>query len=64
MSPNVCMYVTCRQVHPGYSMFEWNKLCHSGKDMSGTGGKMLKISPEELAAHSSDKDLWTAVRGG
>ena len=44
-------------------MFEWTKLCHSGKDMSGTGGRMLKVSPEELAAHSSDKDIWTSVRG-
>ena len=45
-------------------MFDWNKLCNSGQvDMTGTGGKMLRISPEELAKHCTDGDLWTSVRG-
>ena len=45
-------------------MFDWNKLCNSGKvDMTGTGGRMLRVSPEELARHCTDDDLWTAVRG-
>ena len=44
-------------------MFEWNKLCHSGRDMPGTGGKLLKVSHEELAQHCSDQSLWTSVRG-
>ncbi len=60
-----CYHPHClhRQIHPGYSMFEWNKLCHSGRDMSGTKGKILKVSPEELAKHDSDGDVWTCVRG-
>ena len=44
-------------------MFDWTKLCNSGRDMSGTKGKLLKITAQELAQHSTDEDLWTAVRG-
>ena len=58
------MACICRKVHPGYSMFDWNKLCNSGEvDMTGTRGKMLRVSPEELAKHRTDSDLWTSVRG-
>ena len=44
-------------------MFDWNKVCNSGIDMTGTGGQLLRVTPEELARHCTDKDLWTAVRG-
>lgn len=44
-------------------MFEWNKICSSGVDMAGTKGQLLKVTPEELARHCTDGDLWTAVRG-
>lgn len=52
-----------KQVHPGYSMFDWNKVCNSGNDMSGTKGQLLQVSHEELARHCTEGDLWTAVRG-
>jgi cytochrome-b5 reductase len=44
-------------------MFDWNKLCNSGVDLSGTGGQLLRVTPEELAMHCTEGDLWTAVRG-
>lgn len=44
-------------------MFDWNKVCSSGQDMSGTKGQLLQVTPEELAKHCTDEDLWTAVRG-
>ncbi len=45
-------------------MFDWNKFCNSGEvDVTGTRGKMLRVSPEELAKHKRDGDIWTSVRG-
>ena len=55
-----CVY---RQVHPGYSMFDWTKICNSGRDLTGTNGKLLRVTPEELARHCTGDDLWTSVRG-
>ena len=49
--------------HPGYSLFEWNKLCASGQDLAGLGGRLLEVSPDELARHNTESDCWTAVRG-
>lgn len=45
-------------------MFEWNVLCQSGQDLTGgVSGKLKKVTLEELARHSSEGDVWTAVRG-
>ena len=44
-------------------MFDWNKLCNSGVDLSGTRGQLLRVTPEELAKHCTEGDYWTAVRG-
>ena len=44
-------------------MFEWNVLCQSGQDLSGVGGKLRRVTMEELERHSSEGDVWTAVRG-
>ncbi len=44
-------------------MFEWNALCQSGQDLTGVGGNLRTVSLEELAKHSTEKDVWTAVRG-
>ena len=57
------VFIMCRQVHAGYSLFEWNKVCQRDRDMAGTKGRLLKITSDELAKHSSQSDLWTSVRG-
>lgn len=52
-----------RNVHPGYSMHEWNVLCQSGQDLTGGRGGHSKVTLEELEKHCTEKDAWTAVRG-
>lgn len=44
-------------------MFDWNRLSRSGKDLGGTGGKLLNVSVVELAKHNTEDDIWTAYRG-
>lgn len=48
---------------PGKSLMDWVKLTNSGKDLSGTGGVMLNITPEELAQHNKETDAWMAIGG-
>ena len=42
---------------------DWIKLTKSGKDLAGTGGKLLQVSPAELARHKYRKDAWMAING-
>ena len=49
--------------HPGYSLHEWKRVCETGGDLAGVGGKLLKVTPEELARHQLESDVWTSVRG-
>ena len=50
-------------LRPGYSLMDWIKLTKSGKDLAGTGGKLLQVSPAELARHKYRKDAWMAING-
>ena len=54
---------TGRQVHPGYSMIDWNRFCSASRDLAGTGGRLLRVTEEELGRHASEDDLWTSLRG-
>ncbi|KAL4709029.1 hypothetical protein ACJJTC_005890 [Scirpophaga incertulas] len=42
---------------------DWIRLGNSGKDLTGVGGRMRPVSPQELATHNTQNDAWLAVRG-
>ncbi|XP_033153702.1 cytochrome b5 reductase 4 [Drosophila mauritiana] len=48
---------------PGYSLMNWIRLCNSGADLSGTGGRVVPVSRTELARHNKVDDAWMAIRG-
>jgi len=48
---------------PGYSLMSWIRLCNSGADLSGTGGRVVPVSRQELARHNKVDDAWMAIRG-
>ncbi|EDW10604.1 cytochrome b5 reductase 4 isoform X1 [Drosophila mojavensis] len=48
---------------PGYSLMSWIRLCNSGADLSGTGGRVVPVSRSELALHNQVNDAWMAIRG-
>lgn len=48
---------------PGHSLMGWTKLASTAKDLSGTGGKLIEVTPEELAKHDSESDCWIALNG-
>ncbi|XP_017050996.1 cytochrome b5 reductase 4 [Drosophila ficusphila] len=48
---------------PGYSLMSWIRLCNSGADLSGTGGRVVPVSRTELALHNKIGDAWMAIRG-
>ncbi|EDW60558.1 cytochrome b5 reductase 4 [Drosophila virilis] len=48
---------------PGYSLMSWVRLCNSGDDLSGTGGRVVPVSRAELAKHNQVNDAWMAIRG-
>jgi cytochrome-b5 reductase len=50
-------------LRPGFSLMDWIRLTKSGQDLSGTGGRILEISPKELAKHRTRKDAWMAING-
>jgi len=50
-------------LRPGYSLMDWIKFTKSGKDLAGTGGRILQVTPKELAKHNSRKDCWMALNG-
>ena len=42
---------------------DWIRLGHSGKDLTGVGGKKMMVSREELSKHNKQDDAWMAFRG-
>ncbi|XP_034476439.1 cytochrome b5 reductase 4 [Drosophila innubila] len=48
---------------PGYSLMSWVRLCNSGADLAGTGGRVVPVSRSELARHNQVNDAWMAIRG-
>ncbi|XP_062131396.1 cytochrome b5 reductase 4 [Drosophila sulfurigaster albostrigata] len=48
---------------PGYSLMSWVRLCNSGADLTGTGGRIEPVTREELAQHNRVDDAWVAIRG-
>ena len=50
-------------LRPGFSLMDWIRLTKSGKDLSGTGGQILEVTPRELSLHRTRKDAWMAING-
>ncbi|XP_069699979.1 cytochrome b5 reductase 4 isoform X2 [Periplaneta americana] len=48
---------------PGHSLMDWVRLGHSGVDLTGVGGVLQDVTPEQLAAHGKGTDAWIAIRG-
>lgn len=46
---------------PGHSLMDWIRLTSAHADLSGTGGKMPEVTPEELAKHSTRTDCWICL---
>ena len=42
---------------------DWIRLTKSGKDLAGTGGRMLQVTSKELAKHNLRNDCWMALNG-
>jgi cytochrome-b5 reductase len=42
---------------------DWIRLTKSGKDLTGTKGKILKVTRKELAKHNKRGDAWMALNG-
>ena len=50
-------------LRPGFSLMDWIKLTKSGKDLAGTGGRMIPVTPSELRKHNKRSDAWMALNG-
>ena len=42
---------------------DWINLTKSGVDLSGTGGKLLEVTPKELSRHNRRNNCWLALHG-
>lgn len=48
---------------PGHSLMGWIKLASTAKNLSGTNGKIIEVTPEELEKHNKEEDCWVALKG-
>ncbi|XP_034256976.1 cytochrome b5 reductase 4 [Thrips palmi] len=48
---------------PGHSLMDWIRLGNSSQDLTGVGGRVLDVTPEQLAQHNTKGDAWLAIRG-
>lgn len=48
---------------PGHSLMGWIHMASVVKDLSGTGGKLIEVTQEELARHNKEDDCWVALKG-
>lgn len=48
---------------PGHSLMDWIRLGNSAQDLTGVGGRVLDVTPEQLAQHNTKDDAWLAIRG-
>jgi cytochrome-b5 reductase len=42
---------------------DWIRTTNNTPNISGTNGKLLNITEEELAKHNKKTDCWTAISG-
>ena len=42
---------------------DWIRLTKSGKDLAGTGGRILNVTSQELRKHNKRIDAWMALNG-
>ena len=47
----------------GHGLKDWIRLNRLSVDMSGTQGRMLRVTTHELAKHCTEDDAWTAISG-
>ncbi|KAG1663036.1 Cytochrome b5 reductase 4 [Nymphon striatum] len=50
-------------LQPGFSLMDWVRLGNGGDDLTGTGGNILNVTPEELAKHNKPGDAWICLKG-
>ena len=42
---------------------DWIRLTKSGRDLAGTGGRIIEVTPTELRKHNKRSDAWMALNG-
>jgi len=47
----------------GYSLMDWNRLCNSGQDLTGTRGQILRVTMSEVKKHRTEDDAWLVLNG-
>ncbi|XP_047741204.1 cytochrome b5 reductase 4 [Hyalella azteca] len=47
----------------GRGLMDWVRLGHTQPDLAGTGGRLLQVTPRQLAKHNTRTDAWLALRG-
>ncbi|CAF3739067.1 unnamed protein product [Rotaria sordida] len=48
---------------PQHGLMDWIRKTNNTPNMSGTNGKLLSVTEDELAKHNKKTDCWTAISG-